>query len=51
MKHSVEEIKLKNGAKGLLIDIPGASVMSTRIQFRAGMMYAKKKMYMRFPTW
>ncbi len=43
MKHSVEEIKLKNGAKGLLIDIPGASVMSTRVQFRAGMMYAKKK--------
>ena len=43
MKHSVEEITLKNGAKGLLIDIPGASVMSTRIQFRAGMMYARKK--------
>ena len=41
MKHSVEEITLKSGAKGLLIDIPGASVMSTRIQFRAGMMYAK----------
>ena len=41
MKHSVEEITLKNGAKGLLIDIPGASVMSTRIQFRAGMQYAK----------
>ncbi|MBQ8985357.1 insulinase family protein [Candidatus Saccharibacteria bacterium] len=41
MKHSVEEIQLKNGAKGLLIDIPGASVMATRIQFRAGMMYAK----------
>ncbi len=41
MKHSVEEITLKNGARGLLIDIPGASVMSTRIQFRAGMMYAK----------
>lgn len=43
MKHSVEEISLKNGAKGLLIDIPGASVMSTRIQFRAGMLYAKNK--------
>ena len=43
MKHSVEEITLKNGAKGLLINIPGASVMSTRIQFRAGMMYARKK--------
>ncbi len=41
MKHSVEEIQLKSGAKGLLIDIPGASVMSTRIEFRAGMMYAK----------
>ena len=41
MRHSVEEIKLKNGARGLLIDIPGASVMATRIQFRAGMMYAK----------
>ena len=43
MKHSVEEVKLKNGARGLFIDIPGASVMSTRIQFRAGMMYAKNK--------
>lgn len=43
MKHSVEEIKLKNGAKGLLIDIPGASVMSTRVQFRAGMQYAKNQ--------
>ena len=41
MKHSVEEITLKNGAKGLLIDVPGASVMATRIQFRAGMRYAK----------
>lgn len=43
MKHSVEEIQLKNGAKGLLINIPGASVMSTRIQFRAGMLYARNK--------
>ena len=43
MKHSVEEVTLKNGARGLLIDIPGASVMSTRVQFRAGMMYAKNK--------
>lgn len=41
MRHSVEEIRLKNGASGLLIDVPGASVMATRIQFRAGMMYAK----------
>ncbi|MDO4741827.1 MAG: pitrilysin family protein [Candidatus Saccharibacteria bacterium] len=41
MKHSVEEVELKNGARGLLINVPGASVMSTRIQFRAGMLYAK----------
>ena len=41
MKHSVEEVQLKNGAKGILIDIPGASVMATRIEFRAGMLYAK----------
>ena len=43
MKHSVEEIQLKNGAKGFLIDIPGASVMATRIEFRAGMLYAKNR--------
>ncbi len=43
MKHAVEEVTLKNGARGLLIDIPGASVMATRIQFRAGMLYAKDK--------
>lgn len=49
MKHSVEEITLKNGARGLLINIPGASVMSTRIQFRAGMMYAKKKSVYEIP--
>lgn len=43
MKHSVEEITLRNGARGLLIDIPGATVMATRIEFRAGMLYAKNK--------
>ena len=43
MKHSVEEIRLKNGARGPFIDIPGASVMSTRVQFRAGMLYARNK--------
>jgi len=33
---------LASGAKGLLIDVPGASVMTTRFQFRAGMRYAKR---------
>ncbi len=41
MKHSLYEVNLKNGAKGLLIDVPSASVMNIRIQFRAGMRYAK----------
>ncbi len=42
MKHSVEEVHLRSGAKGLLINVPGASVMSTRIHFRGGLRYAKK---------
>jgi hypothetical protein len=36
MKHTVEEIRLKNGARGLLIDVPDATVMSFQVQFRAG---------------
>ena len=43
MKHSVEEVQLKNGARGLLVDIPGATVMATRTEFRAGMLYAKNR--------
>lgn len=43
MKHTVEEIRLKNGARGLLIDIPGATVMSFEFQFRAGNRYVKHK--------
>ncbi|MBQ2638559.1 MAG: pitrilysin family protein [Candidatus Saccharibacteria bacterium] len=42
MKHSVEEVELKNGARGLLIDVPNASVMTVRVHFRGGMRYAKK---------
>lgn len=36
MKHTVSEVVLKNGAKGLLLHIPHASVMSFDINFRAG---------------
>lgn len=36
MKHTVHEIKLNNGAEGLLIDVPDASVMTFHIDFRAG---------------
>lgn len=43
MKHTVKEIKLKNGARGLLIDVPGATTMSMQFQFRAGNRYVKSK--------
>ncbi|HKU18264.1 MAG TPA: pitrilysin family protein [Candidatus Saccharimonadales bacterium] len=36
MKHVVTEVTLKNGARGLLIHIPDASVMSFEFNFRAG---------------
>ncbi|MES2971524.1 MAG: pitrilysin family protein [Patescibacteria group bacterium] len=36
MKHAVEEVTLNNGAKGLFIHVPGASVMGLEINFRAG---------------
>ncbi|HSW99037.1 MAG TPA: pitrilysin family protein [Candidatus Saccharimonadales bacterium] len=36
MKHVVTEIRLKNGARGLLIHVPDASVMSFEFNFRAG---------------
>ncbi len=36
MKHTVNEVKLANGAKGLFIHIPDASVMTFEVNFRAG---------------
>ncbi len=44
MKHTVEEITLKNGAKGLLIHVADATVMNVYINFRAGeYLVARKK--------
>lgn len=43
MKHTVEEVKLKNGARGLLIDVPEATTMSMQFHFRAGDRYARSK--------
>ncbi len=43
MKHTVEEVRLKNGARGLLIDVPDATTMSMQFQFRAGNRYVKSK--------
>lgn len=36
MKHSVEEIILQNGSKGLLVHVPDATVLDVYINFRAG---------------
>jgi predicted Zn-dependent peptidase len=36
MKHTVSEVTLSNGAKGLFINVPDATVMSFQINFRAG---------------
>ena len=41
MKHTTEEIRLQNGVRGLLIDVPDATVMSFQFQFRAGNRYVK----------
>ena len=43
MKHTVEEVRLKNGARGLLIDVPEATTMNFQFQFRAGNRYAKSQ--------
>jgi len=43
MKHTVKEIKLKNGARGLIIHIPDALVMTYDINFRAGEYLVKPK--------
>lgn len=43
MKHTVEEVRLKNGARGLLIDVPDATTMSMQFHFRAGNRYTKSK--------
>lgn len=36
MRHTATEVSLKNGAKGIFIHVPGATVMSLEINFRAG---------------
>lgn len=43
MKHTVHEVRLPSGARGLLIDVPGATVMSFQFHFRAGNRYVADK--------
>lgn len=43
MRHTVHEVKLQSGGKGLFIHIPDASVMTFEINFRAGEYLVTKK--------
>lgn len=36
LRHSVDEIELQNGMRGILIDVPDSTVFSYEIHFRAG---------------
>jgi predicted Zn-dependent peptidase len=45
MKHKVYEVKLTNGAEGLFIHVPDASVMSFEVNFRAGEYLVSTKKY------
>lgn len=43
MKHVVSEVSLANGAKGLFIHVPNASVMTFEVNFRAGEYLVEKR--------
>lgn len=43
MKHTVYELTLPSGAKGLLIDVPSATTLSAQVHFRAGNRYTASK--------
>jgi len=45
MKHTVTEHKLASGAKGLLIDVPGARVVEIYVTFNAGFEFGDVKFY------
>lgn len=43
MKHTVSELVLNNGARGLLVHVPSAEVMTFEINFRAGEYLVEEK--------
>ncbi len=45
MEHSVEEVELKGGIKGLLVKTPGARVVNFLVEFRAGFDLADESKY------
>jgi len=45
VKHKASEVKLKNGARGLLVNVPSATVMNFDINFRAGEYLVKSEKF------
>jgi predicted Zn-dependent peptidase len=45
MKHTVSEHELSNGAKGLVINVPGVSVTNMVVYFKSGFMFGNPKKY------
>lgn len=45
MKHTLIELNLPNGAKGLLVHVPNASVMTFEFNFRAGEYLVERKLW------
>lgn len=45
MKHTVHEHKLASGAAGLVVDVPGSSVVNLRVTFHSGFQYAEPDSY------
>lgn len=43
MKHTVQQLNLKNGAKGLIVQVPDAQVVNLEISFRAGEYLVEEK--------
>lgn len=41
LRHTITEVQLKNGARGLLVDVPDTTVVSYDFGFRAGNNYVK----------
>lgn len=45
MVHSVEEVELKNGVKGLLIDVPGSEIINSQVWFNSGFNFSDLKKF------
>jgi predicted Zn-dependent peptidase len=45
MKHTVSECHLSGGASGLIIDVPGSSVVSLQVRFNSGYQFANRARY------